>query len=695
MFDHTFLPPARCELIVIADTHYMIDPTGQQVEFGSRRRQTARTEHALQLVAALTADLATDLTVPLVIHMGDLIQEFPERPTFAQARDEALAQLAAHGVQPRFVAGNHDVGDKPDPTMPASWVTPAFLADYHTRFGRSWYSWTMAGVHFVVLNSQIMNSTLPAAAEQAQWLEADLAAHAGQRIFLFLHLPPFLHDAHEPDLGHYDNLAEPARTWLLALVQRYRVERLFAAHVHWSFYNEVPNAVGQTHYQTVPSVAFTRPGFSELFAGAPPAEQGRDDVAKLGFFLIRVLEAGSRVHLIRTDGRMDAPAPRARLITLTSPDLPHSPLGLTARHPLAPTGQVPEAWPSTVRQPVRNDYGLLSLLELGVRSLRVPATDLADPVQAARLAMARAQGIALTAQWLWAPGLPLAERVAAHAGQIDGVELHVLGALWPTAEALAQLQRCAALDGITVALSCVVPGRNVPGKQHGRSQFGYTVDQLVELNQRLRDVGVRLDRLCCRLDDATGRPLWAQLAALQGIVPLSQIGALDWLYTIPSIDPPTDPTSAALAQANAVAGAFFSLLPRPGDRLFVDPFIDFDRTMDAGLGLLDRLYNPRPAFHLLRHLNTVLYHRANRTAGDCDPGKVTVVQTAAYTSLRWTTVDEPFTLLLPTRGPTTITLAALGAAFTHQIGLLTGDRQPCTAHAVIDITEPLLFCGTI
>ncbi len=679
MFDRSFLPPALCEFIVIADTHYMIDPTGQQVEFGSRRRQTARTEHALRLVAALSDDLAT----PQVIHMGDLIQEFPERPTFAQARDEALAQLASHGVQPHYVAGNHDVGDKPDPTMPASWVTAAFLADYHARFGRSWVSWDRAGLHFVVLNSQIMNSTLPEATAQAQWLETDLADHASQRIFLFLHLPPFLHDAQEADLGHYDNLAEPARSWLLKLVRQYRIERLFAAHVHWSFFN----TVGETLYQTVPSVAFTRPGFSELFAAPPPAEQGRDDVAKLGFFLVRVLESGSRVHLIRTGGQTEAPSTHKWLITRTSPDLPHSPLGITALHPLAPTGQVPAAWPSTIRQPVRNDYGLLTLLELGVRSLRLPATDLADPVQSARLAMARAHGVALTAQWLWSPGLPLADLVANHAGQLDSVELHLPGSLWPTAEALEQLQRCATMVGKPIALSCVVPGRNVPGKQHGRSQFGYTVDQLPELNQRLVAAGVQIDRVCCRLDDASGRPPWAQLAALQAIAPLSQIGALDWLYTIPPDD--------ELVQANAVAGALFSLLQQPGDRLFVDPFIDFDRTMDAGFGLLDRAYNPRPTFHLLRHLNTVLYHQPLDEGSPLQPVTIAATQTAQSIELIGATAQQAFKLILPTSGPVTLTLAEIGPSFTHQIGLLSGYRLTSTTHSASDITEPTLFCGTI
>jgi len=673
MFDRSFLPPALCEFIVIADTHYMLDSTGQQVEFGSRRRQSARTEHALQLVAALTADQST----PLVVHMGDLIQEFPERPNFAQARDEALAQLATYDVRPRYVAGNHDVGDKPDPTMPADWVTADFLADYHARFGRSWYSWDLNGLHFIVLNSQIMNSDLPEATAQAAWLAEDLANHAGQRIFLFLHLPPFLHDEEEPDLGHYDNLAEPARSWLLDLVRQYQIERLFSAHVHWSFFNEI----GATQYHTVPSVAFTRPGFSELFASPPPAEQGRDDVAKLGFFLVRVLAEGSRVHLIRTTGQTDPPATEQRIITRTAADLPASPLGLTARHPLAPSGQVPDAWPSTIRQPVRNDYGLLTLLELGTRSLRVPAADLADPVQSTRLAMARKQGVAITAQWLWSPNLPLTEQVDAHCDQLDSVELHLLGSPWPTAEVLSQFKQCRATVGKPIALSCVVPGRNVPGKQHGRSQFGYTIEQLTTLNQQLLTADIHVDRVCCRLDDASGQPPWEQLAKVQALPTLSQIGAIDWLYTIP--------TGNELAQATATSGAFFSLLQRPTDRLFVDPFIDFDRTMDANMGLLDRQYNPRPLFHLLRHLNTVLYHTAHPTAA-----KVEVFERAQYTELRARTQQAHFTLILP-NDAAPVTVDELDGSFTAQIGLLSGYRHPYTPQSARDITEPVIFCGTI
>ena len=55
--------------------------------------------------------------------MGDVVQEYPESAGFVPALDQALEQMAACGVQPRWVAGNHDLGDKPDPTMPTHPVT--------------------------------------------------------------------------------------------------------------------------------------------------------------------------------------------------------------------------------------------------------------------------------------------------------------------------------------------------------------------------------------------------------------------------------------------------------------------------------------------------------------------------------------------------------------------------------------------
>jgi hypothetical protein len=343
MFDRSLLPPARLEFVIMTDTHYMLDPGEQAVEFENRRLQSARAAVAFAQVAGLET--------PFVVHLGDLVQTFPGRADFAAAVDEAQAQIKSFGLDLRLAPGNHDVGDKPDPTMPAEWATQAALDAHHARFGHSWFSWDWEDLHFVVLNSQIMNTPLPQAQEQATWAEADLTAHADKRQFLFLHLPPYLYTAQEPSLGHYDNLAQPARDWLLDLARRTGVELMCAAHVHWAYYDWIPHedqqqgdGDGEHHheqaaargirYYVTPSPAFTRPGFSELFSSPPPDQQGRNDTPKLGFYLARVQEDGTRLHFLRTGGATALPevrggapvdAPSARFVRFGPGSLSASP----------------------------------------------------------------------------------------------------------------------------------------------------------------------------------------------------------------------------------------------------------------------------------------------------------------------------------------------------------------------------------
>ncbi|MEZ4679789.1 MAG: hypothetical protein R2932_36780 [Caldilineaceae bacterium] len=94
MFDRSLFATGPIEFIVIADTHYMIDPTGQQVEFSSRRRQTARTEHALHLLAGMQQ---AGKALP-VIHMGDIIKSF--RNAQPSKRDNVGSWRAS--IEPRF-----------------------------------------------------------------------------------------------------------------------------------------------------------------------------------------------------------------------------------------------------------------------------------------------------------------------------------------------------------------------------------------------------------------------------------------------------------------------------------------------------------------------------------------------------------------------------------------------------------------
>ena len=160
-FDRALLPPAQFEFVVVADTHYMLQSSDQGAEFASRRKQSQRARTAFEWIAALEP--------ALVVHLGDLVQEYPASPRFEQALREAKAQWESLGLRPQVVAGNHDVGDIPDPTMPADRVTSQSLAFFHQSVGRSWYSFEHRDIHFVVLNSQLMNSALPEAQDQRDW----------------------------------------------------------------------------------------------------------------------------------------------------------------------------------------------------------------------------------------------------------------------------------------------------------------------------------------------------------------------------------------------------------------------------------------------------------------------------------------------------------------------------------------------
>jgi hypothetical protein len=599
VFDRSFLPAARLEFVVVTDTHYMRDPGPRQLEFEMRRLQPARAEHALRQIAALEP--------AFTVHLGDLVQEFPASPDFAQAVDEALAQIERSGItEMRQVAGNHDVGDKPDPTMPTDWVTAKALAAYDARFGSSWYAWDAAGCHFIVLNSQIMNGSLAAVQAQRQWLENDLAANGDHPTFIFLHLAPFLVDEHEPGLGHYDNIDEPARSWLLELARTHDVRAIFAGHSHFAFFNRV----GGARSFVVPSTSFTRPGFSQVFSSGPLPARGRDDTPKLGFFLVRVQEDGPRVHFIRTSGAIGPidESAGARAVTRAPRDLPRSPLGVTLRHPVTSATDVPIAWPSSIRQPVRNDYPLLALQELGVRHLRVPASDLANPLQRARLAMLKDEGIGITATMIWSERLDISALIACHRDLLNGVELQMPNDVLPGEACLRTIATVSALN-MAVAISPLLPREIVGGKQHPRTRFGYHVDELVTLDNYLAQHDARVDRVLCRVEHAQ-RP-WDVMLTRRQLPPLNQIGAVDWAVELSASDDRT--------QTNRAVEAIFAAALDPASRVYLEPLIELDRTMDILLGLLDRLCNPRPVFRAVQTLNTMLFSNPGNWTPEAGP----------------------------------------------------------------------------
>lgn len=577
MLDKSHLPPAQFECVVIADTHYMLDAGERALEFESRRVQTRRIAVALQQVAAVRADF--------VIHMGDLVQEYPETPNFKRAMAEARDQLRAYKIYPHHVAGNHDVGDKPDPTMPTRAATAESHALFHELFGPSWYGFDRGECHFVVLNSQLFNADLAEADAQWQWLESELARHEHKRLFLFFHLPLYLWDKDEPGLGHYDTVDPPARDRLIALIEKYGVELIFAAHVHHPFCDQL----GNTRYFIAPSVSFTRPGFGQLHASAPPADRGRDDAGKLGFYLLRAFPDRADVHFVRTRGETECPA-RERLITCTSASL-SSRIGLTLHHPIAPIAEIPIAYPSAVRQKVRNDLHFLACAELGVNYVRFPWRDLRDPFQHTRLKMLRAEGIAPIATFLEPDLASLPALIEAHRDLVRHWEIQLPGRALPSGDVCDAIDACA--NRAELSLCPILSDERVPGKQHLRTRIGYHLDELAGLDAILQSAGIRLRRVLCRIPpDASP---WTYVQSLRAY---SHIDRIDLSL---ALDARCDS-----ANARRIAEAVFAVARLRDTRLFVAPLVDFDRTMDVAHGLLDSLCNPRAPFHTLRCLNTLL-----------------------------------------------------------------------------------------
>ena len=605
-WDRSLLPEADAEFVVLADTHYMIDPGEASVEFASRRLQADRADRAWQL--------ASSLECSNVFHLGDLVQEFPGTEGFGDALSGAIEQFSKHDLVPRFVAGNHDVGDKPDPTMPTRPVTAESLAEFHDLLGPSWYALDVGPLHVVVLNSQIMNTTLPEAVLQREWAERELATHSGRRLAVMLHLPPYLDEPGEPGLGHYDNIAEPDRGWLIELLERHDVELLLAAHVHCSFFDRI----GSTRFRILNSTSFTRPGFCHMFTSAPPPDQGRDDAAKLGVLLARVRDEQVDLHWLRSEGRMAVESSGGpgwqTLVTGLSSTMPDSPLGLSLAHPLSTRTEIPLAWPSALRQRVRNDYPLLASLELGTSAVRLPARDLDDPFLSRRIGMLREEGVAVVATVLWDQAEDQAEWIDRHGDQVDTWEWQLAGSDHPTGDQIELLERFQ-VAGVSQSLSAVVPGETIVGKQHPRTRTGFRFDGLMELDSRLAEAGVTLDRAACRLDwGSIDNPPELGIAAR-----LEAIRHVDWQLELGE-DNDTHQAARAVMSLLAVAGV-------PGASLFIGPLVGMDRTMDLCPGLLDPLCNPRPVFDAVCCLNTVL-SGAGQTA------------VRAASELKWSVSDE-------------------------------------------------------
>jgi len=576
---------------VIADSHVNPSEHDRISPFESHRLTNERLRHTVAVLNALQP--------AFVVHVGDMIHPVPEAVSYPLAVRQFRDTMAGLACPVHLVPGNHDVGDKQADYVPAGTIRSEYVDLYSRHFGPHFYSFDEQGWHFAVINTSLVNSGLPQEREQAAWLEADLAAHAARRTFLFMHYPPFV--ATPDEHGHYDNIDEPGRSWLLDIVARHKVAAAFTGHVHNFFLNRHAD----TNFYLMPSTAFVRADYSEtLHVDQPPEhENGRNDVAKLGIMVVDVHAETFVPRFVRTFAGGE---PGQALAQRDWPRLPPAAgelpgPGVELRHGWTALYDIPYSsmLDEFRRKRARNDYPILALWEMGVRRLRVPLDDLLDAASRARMQAVAALGSRFAVFHFGWPDETALELVRRHRDLLDGLELILR---WPPPDDLqARLASTRERAGMPLILSRFW---NASGESRDGKQVKLLVDHGFTTGDDLPGaldpaaIGGLVFRIAC---DTTARTGIAQaVAAAQGRGLRAQV------HVRLADDSPArarcdEWRNTCRVLETALCGHFHR-----GHRVFLDTLGDVDRGYFPRTGLIDRRGNPRLAGRALRNLNGVL-----------------------------------------------------------------------------------------
>lgn len=573
---------------VIADTHINAAEDRSPSPWPVNALANARARAAVSMVRRQTPSF--------VIHLGDIVHPLPGHDGYEAAMRNAATIFDRLPGARYFIPGNHDIGDKMLGWSPADTVSPDKVTAYRNRFGPDYHFADRDGCRLVFVNSQTLADGGEEAAAQWRWLEDCFAGAADQRLFVFTHYPPFIARADEPE--HYDNLGEPVRSQLLDLATRAGVEALFSGHVH----NYFCNYYGDMALYVAPATSAVRHDYADLY-DIPPADGGfgRDDTAKLGFFMVDVYEEGHRVRLIRTHGACEAPQAPASVAIGHAGGwniLPR--FGVNLRHDwsrekqVTPGGAVDEF----VRKPARNDYLIPGLQEAGVMRLRVPINDLLDPSTRARCDHVGRMGFRFLAQHYGAPSGPAADAIRQSVAFLDGVEsiLPDIG----DEDVLDTLARFQHASGLPVFVSPLLPAgeRSADGETYIHAiSHGFDALQPIPFG-RIGELAGCTVRVGHRDD-----PFAIIAAAAAQAAAANRLCQIHLALGHPN---PAIYDADSVAHCNRLALALLAVAAHESCTVWMDTVTDIDRGYYPRLGLLDRRMNPTPVTAMLGRLGAVL-----------------------------------------------------------------------------------------
>ncbi len=600
----------RYAFAVITDTHLNQGEDDCNSPFEVNRLANARMRHVVR-------DLNTR-DIAFVVNVGDLIHPVPAVPHLYREAAARFHEQVAELRHPLYLTpGNHDVGDKPNDWAPAAGICDDYLALWDEHFGAQYQSFDHGGDHFIIINAQIINSGLTSEAEQRRWLEADLEANRGKRIFMHSHYPPYFSRPDEEE--NYDNIGEPGRTWMLELLARYQVEALFIGHVHNFWYNRH----AKTDCYLLPSTSFVRQDYSEMYRARPRSgdQAGRNDKAKLGYFIVDVHENGHVVDVIRTYGQTAAaaspvPAPLDQVKAVHPRRNRHGNFGFDMRQnwmevvEIPPTGGLDEF----DRKEVRNDYPLMGLWEMGVRKLRVPLRDLLVPDVRERMRVLCRHGHEFSLFTFGAPTARDRELIKANQDIFSAWEI---GVNWDVFDGIAQdIGDAARETDLPVYLSrlrSIDELRSEAGHYYHVINQGFLVDDRDQMESLLArsELAGALDGFVFRL--TADRSPWDAIHEAADLA--EELGIKASVHLRMCWSNPAEPWEDDAWVTRRVAEAALAANTRDNVAVYCDTYIDNDRGYFVRNGVLDRLNNPRPAFHVLRHLHGALDEFEALTAG--------------------------------------------------------------------------------
>lgn len=623
---------------IISDTHCRPDEGDESSPWEVNKLANDR--------ARWIVDRLNSEKLDFVIHMGDIVHPLPHLSSYGTAAEAALRTFEGSKAPFYFLPGNHDIGDKHNPTMPAYLVDDHGLDQYSRWFGTLYQSFDYGGVHFVLINSPALNSGLTHETEQARWLETDLEENKEKRIHMFSHYPPYILEPGEP--SNYDNVDEPARSWLLGLLEECHVEALFAGHVHQFIYQRH----GATDVYNLLATSFVRQDYSEMFRIEAAADHGRDDGEKLGWCIVDVYEDDHIARVLRSGGSTrrsgeKAPPEPTRVSAPHTKEGLRTPIGVHLRHPWAEIVDLPYNGPIDEfnRKRARNDYTLLGLWETGITNLRVPLSDLTDARVRHRMRAMRGMGLRFHVFCFGVPTGRDLDAVAEHRYIVDSLEI-VLP--WREAgDAIPDLIRFREIVAVPLFLANVMSSadqRSEGSKFSHYMSYGFHRGhpESLEAFLGLKGADKAADGFVFRIG-ADESP-WDSIQAIGEYATKKGLRAIANVRL--ASENPAEYLDDDVRVANRASEALVAASATPNVEAYLDTFVDLDRGYFPRVGLYDRRCNRRLGSHVLANLQGALRdHGPATTLGVCGmeaDGKVWVFEsgTAVYN------------LLLPSPGKT-------------------------------------------